>query len=126
KGRFFDRLREVNLRRLPFYATEVIRRMAPSIFRPVVGANVWGPRIPAIHGLMRDLDLVEVCCLQWRMCVELACYYGRHLPADRYFECRLEDLCEDILRQILRFCHLEEDRAVVDYFHREFDADAPR
>ena len=66
-----QRLKEVQLRRLPHYAREAARRFAPKALTPMVGPNVWGPRLPGIEGLLKDLELLEVCALQWRTCVEL-------------------------------------------------------
>jgi hypothetical protein len=106
KVRFGDRLREINVRQAPYYFKELIRRAMPQKFSGLVGQPVWGPRIPGIDGLLKDLSILEVCCLQWRMCVEAACYYGRQLPADRYMECRLEEMSFELLESVLDFCQL--------------------
>ncbi len=119
-----QRLREVNLRRLPYYAKEVLRRLLPQKFAPLAGTQVWGPRIPGLDALAGDLDLLEVCCLQWRMCVEAARHYGRQLPPDRYTECKLEDLTEQRVRDIVAFCQLEDDPDVWAYFEQHFDPQA--
>lgn len=121
KGRLKQRLKEVSLSRLPYYAMEATRRFAPGPIRRLVGQNVWGPRIPGLRGLLNDLELIEVCALQWRMCVESACLAGRQLPSDRYLEIRLEDLSPDVMRQIFTFCELEEDPAVWDLFNERYD-----
>ena len=120
-GRLGQRLREVGVRRLPMYAAEALRRFMPGPGKKLIGRNVWGPRIPGIRGLMKELDLLEVCCLQWRMCVESACLYGRALPSDRYLEIRLEDLSPKLLADVLAFAKLDDDPAVWEKFNREFD-----
>jgi hypothetical protein len=58
--------------------------------------------------MLRELDLVEVCAMQWRLCVEAACRYGRALPAERYLECRLESFDDAALDRLLAFCELED------------------
>lgn len=121
KGRVSQRLKEVKLTRLPLYAKEVARRLLPKSFAGVLGHAVWGPRIPGIASLLRELDLIEVCALQWRMCVEQACQYGRSLPAGRYFECRLEELSAAKMHEVLAFCELDEDPAIRAFFEKEFD-----
>lgn len=121
KGKLAERLREIRLRQAPYYAREFIRRAMPRPFRGFVKPPVWGPRIPGIDGLVQDLQLIEVCALQWRMCVEAACQFGRTLPANRYLECRLEDLSPELLRKILRFCQLDEASEVFAKFERDFD-----
>lgn len=122
KGKLTQRLREISLRQFPYYAREFVRRTMPRPFRGLVRQPVWGPRIPGIDGLLQDLSLIEVCALQWRMCVEAACHYGRSLPADRYLECRLEEMSPELLRKILAFCQLDATPDVFDAFQRDFDA----
>ena len=124
KGRLRQRLKEVELRRLPHYAKEVARRFAPKALTPMVGQNVWGPRLPGIEGLLKDLDLLEVCALQWRTCVELTREFGRSLPAERYLELRLEDLDPAELDRVLKFCDLPDDPAVRAVFDAQYDPGA--
>jgi hypothetical protein len=120
-GKLRQRWREINLRQMPYYLREFARRAAPGPFRRLVRPPVWGPRIPGIDGLLKDLELLEVCALQWRMCVESARQFGRTLPADRYMECRLEDLSPELLRSILAFGQLDDAPEVWHGFEREFD-----
>lgn len=115
------RLREVQLRQIPYYAGEFLRRLlarfGPRLAKPVV----WGPRLPGMDELVRDLDLLEVCALQWRWCVELACSVGRALPPDRYLEIRLEEFDEAALGRILDFCELPPSDEVLQGFRQRFD-----
>ncbi len=121
-GKLKERLAEIRFRQVPHYASELFRRMMPSF---IVGKPVWGPRLPGIDGLRRDLELLEVCCLQWRMCTEAACYYGRSLPPHRYMECRLEEISPELVRRIMSFCQLSEDEEVLSFLEREFDVTQP-
>ncbi len=121
KAKLMERLREINLRRAPYYFKEFVRRVMPRPFSKLVGQPVWGPRLPGIDGLLQDLDVLEVSCLQWRMCVESACNYGRQLPADRYMECRLEDMSMDLLKSVLKFGQLECTPEMVAGFQSHFD-----
>jgi hypothetical protein len=116
-----ERLKEINVRRLPHYGKEMARRAAPKWMSGFVGPKVWGPRIPGVDGLVRDLDLLEVCCLQWRFCVEAALHHGRTLPPERYLQYRLEDISLESLSEILDFCELPPDPAVEAYFNEKFD-----
>lgn len=115
------RLREVHWRRAPYYAMDLIRRALPGAMAPVVGARLWGPRIPGLDQLVRELDLLEVCALQWRMCVEAGCHRGRVLPSDRYMECRLEDFSPELIRRVMDFCGLEEAPAVWAKYEERYD-----
>jgi hypothetical protein len=116
-----ERLKEIDIRRAPHYAREMARRAAPKWMSGVVGPKVWGPRLPGLDGLVRDLDLLEVCALQWRMCVEAAVHYGRTLPPDRYLQFRLEDIALGTLPQILEFCDLRPDAEMESFFNEKFD-----
>lgn len=119
--KIMERLKEIDLRRAPYYAKEIIRRAIPKPLAGMVRQPVWGPRIPGIDGLLQDLDLLEVCCLQWRMCVELACDYGRRLPPGRYLECRLEEMSPQLMESILEFCQLEMTPEIQAGFAQYFD-----
>jgi len=119
--KMFERLREVNPRQLPYYVREVVRRTMPRALSGLVRQPVWGPRIPGIDGLLKDLSILEVSALQWRMCVEAATQMGRTLPPERYFQCRLEDMSLDVMKRIFAFCKLEDSPEVWEAFHREFD-----
>jgi hypothetical protein len=121
KAKLLERLKEINLKRAPHYFKEFVRRVMPKQLSGFVGKPVWGPRIPGIDGLLEQLDLLEVCCLQWRMCVEQACYYGRQLPPDRYMECRLEEMSPALLDKVLDFCQLEMTPEVETGFEQLFD-----
>jgi hypothetical protein len=116
-----QRLREMKWRQTPHYLREFIRRMAPASLSGVVGKPVWGPRLPGIESMAQELSPLEIACLQWRTCVELACDYGRRLPPDRYLEIRLEDLTPDALQRILAFADLEPVEAVWEGYREEFD-----
>jgi hypothetical protein len=106
-GRIGQRFKEVTLRRIPYYLTELVRRGAPKCLSGVVGPSMWGPRVPGIQQLLKDLSLVEVCALQWRMTVELACIEGRRMPPGRYCEIRIEDMSPKLLEETLQFCGLD-------------------
>ena len=120
-GRLRKRMREISLPRLRFYTKEAFFRLAPERIARAFGQNAWGPRIPGIDGLLRDLDVLDVCALQWRMCVETAMYFGRRMPSDRYMEVWLEDLSPQLLRQVLAFCELGEDQEMFRIFDQTHD-----
>jgi hypothetical protein len=108
------------LRRLPFYAREAIYRLAPKRLASALGQNIWGPRLPGIDGLVRDLEVIDVCALQWRMCTEAALHFGRRLPSDRYMEIRLEHLSPELFRQVLDFCELDDTEEMLRAFDQNY------
>ena len=119
------RLKEMRLRQAPHYAREFLRRALGKLTPGAVGPAVWGPRPPGIDQMRRDLDLLEVCAWQWRMCVEHACREGRRLPQDRYTECRLEDVGEEMFERLARFCGLPPSPEMTGKFREVFDASQP-
>ncbi len=120
KERARQRLKELGPARVPYYAPEIMRRLAPERLRAFLGHNVWGPRIPGVRELMRELNALEVAALQWRMCVELTRHDLRTLPSSRYIEVRLESLSRDVLASILTFAEIEHNEPVLAEFDRTF------
>jgi len=124
-GRITQRLKEVKLSRLPYYGSEVIRRVMPDPLRGLAGRNLWGPRVPGMRGMLNEMPLLEVCAHQWRACVERACIYGRTMPTDRYREFRLERFSLDHIRSIMDFCELQPSKAVTEQAEKLFNKDQP-
>ncbi|MEQ9454248.1 MAG: sulfotransferase [Phycisphaeraceae bacterium] len=117
------RLKELSWLRMPFYAPEYLRRMTPKPLKKLVGENPWGPRLPGIHQMLREMDRLQVACLQWKWCVELSCAFGRTLGPDRYYEVRLEDLSEEKTREIIAFCDLSPNDAMEQFIREHYDAE---
>ena len=87
----------------------------------MLGPNLWGPRLPGMAQMIRDLGPLAVSCLQWRTCVEMSCHFGRSLPSDQYFELHLEDFSADIARQLMVYCALPPNDAVTAFIEQNFD-----
>ena len=121
-AKLMDRIKEMKLRQAPSYARELLRRLMP---RRMTGPNLWGPRIAGIEAMRRELDVVDICCLQWRTCVEAACHYGRQLPHDRYMEYHIEQMSPQRLDAVIDFCELDNSRAMRDYFAEHYDPKHP-
>jgi Sulfotransferase family len=119
--RLARRMDELSLTRLPYYTREAVARLMPGPLSRMLGQNVWGPRLPGIRGLLRELTIIEIAALQWRTCVEATRHFGRQLPPERYHEVRLEELSSDVARRILALCSLDDDPAVERYFRQAFD-----
>jgi hypothetical protein len=120
KGRLKQRLSELQITRAHHYALEFARRAAPGFLRPIVGQNPWGPRIPGIQAMMRELDPLELSALQWRMCVETTHRFRNEVPDDQFFEFKLEAFDRDTLQAVLRFCGLDNNEPVLEHFDKTF------
>ena len=123
KGRLRQRLSELEWNRLHHYAIEFSRRVAPPAIRSVIGHNPWGPRVPGIHSLMKELDPLEVAAIQWRMCVETTHSFGKNIPKEQFFEFRLEDMSRKVLENLLKFTELENSESVLRHFDKNFKPD---
>lgn len=126
KGAIRQRWKEAQFSQLPYYSLEVLRRVAPRSLTGAIGQNLWGPRLPGMRGMLRDLELLEVCALQWRTCVELAAHAGAQLAANQYREIKLEELNADSFGKLLDFAGLQREPAVLDHFAKSFQADLSR
>ncbi|BBO31227.1 sulfotransferase family protein [Lacipirellula parvula] len=115
------RAKELRLKQAPYMAMEAIRHLAPPWLLPIVGMPVVGVRLPAMSAMRREMDLLDVCFLQWRTSVEWACQFGRSLPPGRYIECRIETFGEDDLRRIYDFLGLEISPQAVEFVRRNFE-----
>lgn len=120
RGHLSKRIGEISLRRIPFYAREAIYRLTPKRLGRALGQNIWGPRLPGIDGLVRDLEILDVCALQWRMCTETAIHFGRRLPSHRYMEIRLEHLSLELFREVLDFCEIDDDEDMLRAFDQNY------
>lgn len=116
--RIGQRLKEMNLRQAPYYAGQLIKRVLPAGKAPRV---FWGPVLPGMDDIVKELSIPEVAALQWRNCVELACHYGRTLPEDQYMELKLEDWGPDEMKQIIEFAELQDAAPVMDAFMQGYD-----
>lgn len=69
----------------------------------------WGPRIPGLKQLLKSHSVLEVCAIQWRICVEQVINYTSSNPDMDYLQIKFEDLCSSprkIADQIFDFCKL--------------------
>ncbi len=121
RDRLVRHLREASPRQYPHYARELVRQLMPTALRDMTGIRPWGPRLPGLDGLVRDLDLLDVCSIQWRTCVELAAHHGRQLPSGHYLECRVETLDGEVVRRIGEVCQLGDVDPLLRALNFEYD-----
>ena len=115
------RVKEMRLKQVPYMAMEAARHLAPHWLLPYIGPPVVGVRLPAMSAMRKEMDLLDVCFLQWRSSVEWACQFGRSLPPGRYMECRIETFCEDDVRRIYDFLGLEVTPEALEFVRKEFE-----
>jgi hypothetical protein len=115
------RAKEMRLKQVPYMAMETFRHLAPHWLLPYIGPPVVGVRLPAMSAMRKEMDLLDVCFLQWRSSVEWACQFGRSLPPGRYMECRIETFCEDDVRRIYDFLGLEVTSEAIEFVRKHFE-----
>jgi len=117
-----QRIKEIHPRQVPYYAGELLARtvLPKPKDRP---AALWGPRLPGLSQMVRDMELLEVAAMQWRQCVELACHDGRPLGAQRYKEIRLENLTLPLISEILDYLGLEMHDRVDAFYRKTFNSE---
>lgn len=116
-----DRMQEIHWRQVPYYVGELMGRVASKVGLP--STVLWGPRLPAMKEMRAQMDLLEVCALQWRFCVELACQDGRKLPSSNYYEVKLEELNIENLKEIIDFLELSDAESIIKHYQKNFQAD---
>ncbi len=116
------RAREFRLRQVPGLAMEVFRHLAPDFLLPWIGPPVLGVRLPAMVAIRRETELLDVCFMQWRSSVEMACLHGRRLPDGRYMECRIEGFSLEDVKNIFTFANLETSPEVLEFFQNRFES----
>jgi hypothetical protein len=115
------RLREAEVRQLPYYAQEFLGRVAPRFRRTV---RLYGPRLAGMQALAEELGVLETAALQWRTCVERSASFGREIGATRYLEVKLEELDAASMRVILDFCEFTDGEELVDRLTATYALDA--
>ncbi|MGF1451030.1 MAG: sulfotransferase [Opitutales bacterium] len=118
--RFSQRLKEMTLAQAPRYAAQFLKRA----WGKATGTRtvMWGPLLPGIEKMAREMDLLEVAALQWRACTEAACLIGRTLPPERYREIELAELDEAKLRETLEFLELPSESELLGAFRTEYSS----
>ena len=117
-----QRIREIQPRQVPYYMGELLARtvLPKPKDRP---ASLWGPRLPGLKGMVKDMELLEVAAMQWRQCVELARHNGLPLGPKRYKEVRLEDLTLPLIEEILSYLGLDMDPNIEKFYRETFKSE---
>lgn len=89
-----------------------LRRMALNGSRAA-----WGPHFPGLGRIRKTFSLLETCALQWSTSVQAVRSATLHLPPDRYFEVRYEELVtrpQEVLPDLLDFLELSREGGIAD------------
>ena len=120
--RFSQRLKELPMAQIPRYGAQLVRRSIGA----VTGKQMvmWGPLLPGLKDMVRELDILEVASIQWRMCIERVLMDSKTMPSSRYREYQLSDLSLDKMNEILNFCDVSDDGSVINKFNELYCAES--
>lgn len=122
--RISQRLREIRGTQYLKYGWQFFKRcMFAKGNSPVV---MWGPLIPGLAKMRKELSLLEVSAMQWKLCTEWACMAGRQIDSARYMEVCLSDLDRGRLMEILEFLDLTPEGDVLEFFDSNYSRSATR
>lgn len=91
-----EKARWAPLRDVPYYALRYLRYQSGRLKANNTGAqSSWGPRFSGLDQLVAEKELVEVCAIQWRVCVQTAEASIQRWPVGEALTLRYEDLVDD-------------------------------
>lgn len=90
------------MRAVPGYGLEYLRSYFERLLSGERRVGTWGPRFHWIDEALRRFSLLEVCGLQWKLCVEACRDQLLKVPASRQIEIRYEDLTANPVIEVER------------------------
>lgn len=91
-----EKLRWVPAGDIPYYGLRYLRYQLGRLRGSNKGAqSSWGPRFARLDRLVAEKELVEVCAIQWRACVQAAEGSLECLPDEQALTIRYEELVAD-------------------------------
>lgn len=97
---------------LPYYLGLQFKNRLHRLVSDESRVAFWGPRFRGISEAMASSDLIEVCGLQWKRCVERSREAFRAISDDRLMTVRYEDLVRSPVETILDIANfLDEELA---------------
>lgn len=96
-----EKLRHTSPRQYLPYAVELAKRLLPT--KSNAPSVMWGPRLPGLAQMTRDMAIAEVAAYQWRMCMERISHFANVVGEDRVQIWRLEEMNENSFEDIINF-----------------------
>ncbi len=87
-----EKARWVPVQDIPYYGVRFLKFQIKRVNNHSKAPASWGPRFEGLDELVREKSLIEVCGIQWRVCVEAAEAALSRLPAHQVLTIRYEDL----------------------------------
>ena len=112
-------------RDIPYYAFRYIRYQLGRFNRHDTKQTSWGPRFVRLDDLVREKSLVEVCGIQWKVCVQAAESALRHLSSAHVTTVRYEDIVKfplGTIKELFDKLNLTFTEACQDYLRQNISA----
>jgi len=112
-------------RDIPYYAFRYIRYQLGRFNRHDTKQTSWGPRFVRLDDLVREKSLVEVCGIQWKVCVQAAESALRHLSSPQVTTVRYEDIVKfplGTIKELFDKLNLTFTEACQDYLRQNISA----
>jgi hypothetical protein len=88
----FEKARWVPTQDIPLYALRYLRYQLDRFNKNSNRQASWGPRFALLDDLVKQKTLIEVCGIQWKVCVQAAEFAMKSLPSNQAITIRYEDL----------------------------------
>jgi hypothetical protein len=92
-----EKARYVPPRDIPYYGFRYLRYQFGRLTMHDTMQSSWGPRFAGLDELVKEKELIEVCGIQWKVCLEAAESAMRQLPSDQAITLRYEDIVDSPL-----------------------------
>ena len=92
----------VPIRDIPYYGSRYLRYQLGRLNMGDAKQSSWGPRFAQLDELVKEKTLIEVCGIQWKVCVQAAESAMKDLPPDQTITLRYEDIIDSSLSTIGR------------------------
>ena len=97
-----EKARHVPIRDIPYYGSRYLRYQLGRLNMGDAKQSSWGPRFARLDELVKEKTLIEVCGIQWKVCVQAAESAMKDLPSDQTITLRYEDIINSSLATIGR------------------------
>lgn len=110
-------------KKIPYFVAKQVSHYISKVFMKGNEVKSWGPRFEGIDEYRDKYELIELCAIQWKNCVEAVLQSAEDLNDATYLEVRYEDLVEEPykkLRQIGDFLGIENIKPWINFAEEKY------
>jgi hypothetical protein len=105
-----EKARWVPMADIPYYGLRYLRYQMGRLGSTNNRQASWGPRFEGLDDLVLEKTLIEVCGLQWKICVQAAATSIKNMPSEQGITLYYEDIVRDplaVAKQVFEATQLE-------------------